>query len=131
MPWTRTLDRFTDAELLATFRRDRQHLMIKPNLLYGGIGIVPGWECTADQWAAALAGAARYGAVVQRRVIPRREPAVDPDTGRLEDWQSAWGLFVTPGGYAGAYARLLRAGTSSVISVSAHKDTRIAGVFTV
>jgi hypothetical protein len=131
VPWTRMLDDTTDPATLATFRRDRADLLVKPAFGYGGIGVVPGWERTDEEWAEALTGAAVTGAVVQRRVVPRAEPAVDPETGALEDWHAAWGLFITPGGYAGTYARLLRAGTGTVIGVNANSATHIGGVFTV
>ena len=69
------------------------------------------------------------GSIVQKRIVPRFEPVVNPDTGREEPWHAAWGLFYTPRGYAGAYARAVPAFESAVIGVTAYKNTRTAGVF--
>src|SRR5690606_26488283 len=99
------------------------------NALYGGAGIVAGWETGEREWRQALETVGA-GAIVQQRVIPRQEPVVDPETGSLQQWQAAWGLFVTPRGYAGTYARALPAGEASVIGITANPKTRTAGVFT-
>jgi hypothetical protein len=67
---------------------------------------------------------------VQERVVPRPESVVDPQTGSLTDWWAAWGMFLTPEGYAGTYARALPAGAGSIIGIGANPSTRTAGVFT-
>jgi hypothetical protein len=132
LPWTRSLVRESDPDsddIIEYCCERRQKLILKPNANYGGAGIVAGWETSARDWWEALRDASSRGCVVQERVVPRLEPVVDPKTKRLEQWQAAWGLFVTPAGYAGAYARTLPAGESAVIGLGANSKTRTAGVF--
>lgn len=131
LPWTRSLGgeaNSDDADIIECCRERRQELILKPNANYGGAGIVAGWETSARDWWEALIGASS-GCVVQERVVPRLEPVIDPKTRSLQQWQAAWGLFVTPDGYAGAYARALPAGESAVIGIGANAKTRTAGVF--
>jgi hypothetical protein len=132
LPWTRSLGGRPiagDDELVAACRERREELILKPNDYYGGRGIVAGWETSAKDWWRALKDGMSTGCIVQERVIPRLEQVIDPVTMAEEPWQAAWGLFYTPAGYAGAYARALPAWKSAVISVGAHKNTRTAGVF--
>lgn len=126
LPPTRRLD---DAAL-DHGREHRAELVLKPSRGYGGIGVVAGWEASAREWERALAAGREAGAVLQQRVLPRAEPVVDPESGRLTDWQASWGLFLTPAGYAGAYARALPAGDGAVIGITGNPATRTAGVFT-
>jgi hypothetical protein len=132
LPWTRSLgapSALNDDQLVQECRDRREELILKPNAEYGGAGIVAGWETDDEHWWRALKEGTATGCVVQQRVIPRRDPVVDPQTRRVSDWWSAWGLFVTPDGYAGAYARALRADSGAVIGIGANADTRTAGVF--
>jgi len=129
VPWTRALDSGTGEAELAEWRRDKDNLVIKPSFSHSGEGFVAGWRSTEQEWAEALAAAAYIGAVVQRRIVPQPEPMVNPDTGELADWHAAWGLFVAPDGYAGAYVRLLPADASPVINFHASPETRVGGVF--
>ncbi|MDH6122651.1 hypothetical protein [Kitasatospora sp. GAS204B] len=131
LPWTRSLKgepSIEHDELLAYARAHREELILKPNAFYGGVGVIAGWTSTEQEWSEALERGVVEGAIVQERVVPRSEPVVDPLTGQQEDWQAAWGLFYTPGGYAGAYARAVPAFESPVIGVTAYKNTRTAGV---
>lgn len=132
LPWTRSLggaSSLEEEQLLQECRDRREELILKPNADYGGSGIVAGWETAEDAWWRALKEGARAGCVVQERVIPRPEPVVDPRTCRVNDWWAAWGLFVTPDGYAGAYARALPAQTGAVIGIGANAETCTSAVF--
>jgi Glutathionylspermidine synthase preATP-grasp len=131
VPWTRCLDASTDEASLARWRREKDNLVIKPSFSHSGEGFVAGWLSTEQEWAQALVSAARIGAVVQRRLVPHQEPAVNPDTGQLEHWHAAWGMFVTPDGLAGTYIRSLPADAGPVIGFNADPGTRVGGVFTV
>jgi hypothetical protein len=48
--------------------------------------------------AAGLVRCLDDGYVVQRGVVGRREPVLDPRTGRVEDWVAVWDVFLTPDG---------------------------------
>ena len=131
LPWTRSLggaSTVDDERILLECRERREELILKLSASNGGVGIVAGWETDDEQWWRALKEAAAVGCVVQQRVIPRPEPVVDPLTGAVSDWSAVWGMYVTPAGYAGAYARALPYSANAVISISANAGTRIAGV---
>ncbi|GAA1228886.1 hypothetical protein GCM10009665_19150 [Kitasatospora nipponensis] len=127
VPWTRALDGRVDD--YARSHRDR--LLLKPNGGNSGKGVVAGWQMSDEAWAAALASGRRTGAVVQRRVVPRTEPVLDPRSGEVSDWHAVWGMFITPAGRAGCYGRALPAEDAAVIGLGASPDTRTAAVFTV
>lgn len=132
LPWTRSLAGDlgqADEEVVARCLDNRERMILKPNAGYGGAGVVAGWECGDAAWLQALKASTPDGCVVQERVVPRGEPVVDPETGVTADWQAAWGMFLTPDGYAGTYARLVPAGERAVIGASAGPNARIAGVF--
>lgn len=131
VPWTRCLDASTEQATLTQWQRDKDNLVIKPGFSHSGEGFVAGWLSTSQEWARALASAAKVGAVVQRRLVPRAEPVVNPDTGELEHWQAAWGMFLTPDGYAGTYIRSLPAGAGPVIAFNTNQGTRVGGVLTI
>lgn len=132
LPWTRSLagglDQ-ADDEVAARCLDNREQMILKPNAGYGGTGVVAGWECGDAAWLRALKESAADGCIVQERVVPRDEPVVDPGTGAITDWHAAWGMFLTPDGYAGTYARLVPAGERAVIGASAGPHARICGVF--
>lgn len=82
VPWTRLVhDGPAEKEgarlpLPELARRDREHLVLKPNDEYGGTGVVLGWEASEGEWDRALQTALtapRGGWVVQARVPVRRE----------------------------------------------------------
>lgn len=135
LPWTRDLvDGRADVngqtvDLLDYCRANRERLLLKPLHSSSGRGIVCGWNASDREWEEALLGCRSRNYVTQERVIPRRELAVDPDTGKMQEWAACWSIFVTPDGYAGSHIRALPAGNDSVISRCANVTTRLTGVF--
>jgi hypothetical protein len=125
LPWTRQLRPDLVDECLA--RRDE--LILKPNSMYGGIGVVAGWETPAEQWERRIAAGIRDGAIVQRRVVPRTDVVVDPETGADGDWRTLWGVFYTPRGYAGARCWMVPVTGRAVIGLDYGKEVLAAGVF--
>jgi len=118
LPWTRSFQAAADLAapgVLDDLLDRRDTLILKPNNLYGGHGVVAGWEVGADDWRTALAEGAEAGCVVQQRVVPRTEFMVDPATGEEQPWQTLWGVFYQPDGYAGAQARVVPADSTGVI----------------
>ena len=135
VPWTRSLaDGPVDVggqttDLVEYCRDMRERLLLKPRNDYGGRGIVTGWNTPDQEWKETLLSCRERGYIVQERVLPRREPVVDPLTGRLEDWVALWSAFLTPGGYAGSHIRALPAGHNGIIGRGANAATRLTSVF--
>lgn len=130
LPWTRwvTAASLRDEEFVTHCRTHREQLFLKPTGRYGGIGAVPGWRVSDQEWWRALRDGAEQGSIVQQAVPPAVEAVVDPVTGRTEPWNAVWSAFYTPQGYAGSLARLLPAAGDAVISAS-HGGS-VAAVFT-
>ncbi|WP_043174319.1 hypothetical protein [Streptomyces sp. NRRL B-24484] len=128
LPWTRmlTAGRGADRSTVEECRERRADLILKLNEGFAGSGITCGWLVDDRQWERALRQAAEVGAVVQQRVVPRREPVHDPATGRTEDWDSCLGLYWMPGGFAGGGSRLVPSGEPFTLEAARKK---LAGVF--
>ncbi|MFB7669501.1 hypothetical protein ACFC1R_37285 [Kitasatospora sp. NPDC056138] len=125
LPWTRMLT----ADLVDRCVVEREELVLKPCRGFAGTGVVTGWTCPDRDWFDVLCAHAGQAFVVQRRVVPRLEAVVDPDTGVVEDWTAVWGLFVTPGGYGGNAVRAQRAAGGGVIGYSTDTATRATVAF--
>lgn len=109
LPWTRmirpgpvTVDG-RRLDLLEHALADQRELIIKPTMMHGGIGVVPGWRTPADEWRQQLEAAMDGPYVLQRRVHPTAElfPADDGP----QRWWLNWGAFLGSRGYAGMYVR--------------------------
>jgi len=132
LPWTRALvrDDRDHPRLIGQCRDNRDALILKPSGGHGGAGIIAGWKASEREWKDALLQASREGGyVVQRRVIPRHEPVVNPVTGAMEHWSAVWDAYLTPDGYAGSRVRALPAGDHGVINMRSSDASRTAGVF--
>ncbi|MCX4993699.1 hypothetical protein [Streptomyces sp. NBC_00568] len=132
LPWTRLIntDTFrTDTDLVDECLERREQLILKVNARGGGVGAVVGWETDDATWRRALENSAAEGCVVQQRVIPRPELVVDPESGKTEEWHAAYGMFYTPHGCAGAYAKVVPAGSGGIISIASHAKACSAAVF--
>jgi len=136
VPWTRVIGR----DLSGGRRKDidqlrrycmcnRESLVLKRGLGYGGVGVVVGRECTVQEWHDALDVAEGSDYVVQQIVKPASEQVLKPHTGVVENWHANWGVFITDAGYSGAFVRALQGRHGSVISYS-NSQTRGAPVFT-
>ncbi len=117
LPWTRhvravaTDPAGAEIDLLRHAEQEQQDLILKPTLLHGGTGIVPGWTVSPEEWRAHLAEAMDGPYVLQRRIRPvaERFPATDgPGT---QDLYLNWGVFLADpaatgtDGYAGCIVR--------------------------
>ncbi|MFH8609637.1 hypothetical protein ACH4D5_19380 [Streptomyces sp. NPDC018029] len=132
LPWTRMINADVlrnDAGLVDECVRRREHLILKVNARGGGAGAVVGWQTDEAAWRRALEDSAAEGCVVQQRVVPRAEPVVDPVSGETKVWHAAYGLFYTPQGCAGSFAKVVPAGSGGIISIAAHAEACSAAVF--
>jgi uncharacterized circularly permuted ATP-grasp superfamily protein len=128
VPWTRVVrhertekDGRSDG-LPEIARREREHLVLKPNDEYGGTGVVLGWETTEGEWSAALdaALAGESGSwVVQERIPVRREvfPQFDAD-GHVDmrDMLVDFAPYLFRGRMVGYLTRLSATGLANVTS---------------
>jgi hypothetical protein len=136
LPWTSQLSvghgwvHGQEVDLVDYCREHRETLILKPLREAGGAGIVAGWEHDASTWERMLDSGVREGYLVQRRVEPRREVVVDVDSGEDSEWIAAWGLFVTPQGYAGTDVRALPSGAGAIVNYGMNSKTCTTGVFT-
>ena len=124
LPWTRTIRpgpvTLEDGRTVDLFgyATDHQHdLVLKPALLHGGIGVVPGWDpgTTPGIWRDRLASAVGGPYVLQRRVRPRPELCPGEDGG-LTAWVVTWGVFTFPDGYGGMLARAFTADSGLAVA---------------
>ncbi len=126
LPWTRLVgDRRTSdpdghaVDLMPYARREREHLVLKPNRSYGGTGVLLGPACTEAAWDQALGEAAadpeRW--VVQRLVdLPVAEFPVRDAAGAIhpESFYVVYGFAPSPYGLA----TLVRASQRQVVNVA-------------
>lgn len=91
VPWTRkfrqekTVNHGTEIDLVEWTRSNSSKLVLKPNDDYGGHGIYIGWNCTSEEWDAAIDVALKDGDyLIQERVSTAREtfPMVFGDLGQ-------------------------------------------------
>ena len=124
LPWTRMLrpgptilPDGTSADLYDYALAHAHDLVLKPNLLHGSIGVVPGWQpgLTRRAWRDALAGAMGGPYVLQQRVRPVPEWCPGPD-GALVPWTAVWGVFSFPAGYGGVFARAVPADAPTAVT---------------
>jgi hypothetical protein len=124
LPWTRivrpgpvTLEDGRTVDLLGYAAGHQDDLVLKPALLHGGIGVVPGWDpgVSPQAWRDRLADAVRGPYVLQRRVRPQPELSPDEDGG-LTGWVVTWGVFTFPDGYGGMLARAFTADSGLAVT---------------
>jgi hypothetical protein len=113
LPWTRlarpgpvTLEDGSTVDLLEYAVSNADDLLLKPGLLHSGLGVQPGWQpgLSAQQWRDRLLSAMGGSYVIQRRV--RAAPEMCPgENGEPDPWLVAWGVFTSPAGFRGVFAR--------------------------
>jgi hypothetical protein len=123
LPWTRmvrpgpvTLEDGRTVDLLGYAASHAGDLVLKPTLLHGGLGVLPGWHpgVSAQVWRDRLAGAAGGPYVLQRRIRP--EPELCPgEDGEPVAWVTTWGVFTRPEGYGGVFARAFTAASQVAV----------------
>ena len=82
---------------------EREQLILKPVMLHGGAGVVPGWQTSPEEWAGQLADAMGGEFVLQKRIYPHTE--LFPSDEGLTEWLLVWGAFLGARGYSGMFLR--------------------------
>ncbi|WP_320064479.1 hypothetical protein [Micromonospora sp. RTGN7] len=131
LPWTRYVrPRTTGPEgeavdIVAYARAHQRDLILKPIMLHGGSGIVPGWRVDAAEWEARLTQAMDGPWVLQQRVRPAPEPFPVVGGEGYQDFYLNWGVFVADpravggDGYAGCIVRGTEDPQVGVVSMGA------------
>jgi hypothetical protein len=125
VPWTRVVEERTTVyggevvDLVPFVAAHREHLVLKPNDEYGGAGIVLGWECDDEAWAAALRQALEEPFIVQDRIALPTESYPSLVDGRVEFHDRI--LDTAPFAFYGDYVDgcLTRLSTASLVNVTA------------
>jgi hypothetical protein len=94
----------------------REELILKPTLLHGGSGVLPGWLTGPDEWASHVDAAMDRSFVLQQRIRPEPEPF--PTEHGLRPHVLNWGVFLCARGYGGALARGTTDLTGGLINVA-------------
>jgi biotin carboxylase len=112
LPWTRfvvdekvTAEDGTTVDLLNYCIEHQQDLVLKPTLLYGGVGVIPGWTVDAQDWRERVLGAVNQPFVIQRRLQPTTERFVTDDGNTVSPMAVAYGVLIIGNTYAGTLAR--------------------------
>ncbi|GAA0438556.1 hypothetical protein [Streptomyces luteireticuli] len=105
-PGTVILEDGTETSLLDHAMAAQHELILKPTLLHGGQGVIPGWssDITPDQWRKLLLDAMDGPYVLQRRIHPVPEPFPEPD-GESRPWIVSWGVVMMACGHGGFFTR--------------------------
>ncbi|MFC8952659.1 ATP-grasp domain-containing protein [Streptomyces sp. NPDC057101] len=111
LPWTRflrdeTVHRDGDTvDLLPYVLAHKDSLALKPTLLYGGVGVIPGWSVDQEEWEKHIRGAVGGPFVVQERVLPVAERFLAEDGLGFERMVVAYGVLMVGGTYSGMLVR--------------------------
>jgi hypothetical protein len=124
LPWTRMVRPgpvtvTTGRVLLEDYAlAEREELILKPTLLHGGSGVIPGWQTEPGEWKGLIADAMDKEYVLQRRIHPFTEPFPVADGPGFEDWVLLWGVFLGARGYAGTFLRGTPMGETGVVNMA-------------
>lgn len=125
VPWARMLrDGPTTADgeevdLLDYARAHQSALVLKPTLLHGGAGIVPGWTVSQEEWQERLRTSVGGPYMLQQRVRPVTESfPVAGEPGVTEPLALNWGVFLIDGRYGGTFVRGSRDPDVGVVSLA-------------
>jgi hypothetical protein len=112
LPWTRMLRKGpstadgADVDLMDYAQAGQSTLVLKPTLMHGGIGVVPGWTVSPEEWQDCLHTCSGGPYVLQRRVRPVTESfPVAGKPGTTEPLALNWGVFLIHDKYAGTLVR--------------------------
>jgi hypothetical protein len=122
LPWTRMLRpgpvtvAGEPVDLERYVLEQQQELVLKPTLMYSGIGVVPGWLTEPDEWRQQIEAAMGGAYLVQRRIHSHAE--MFPGADGLEPWTLVWGVFLMGGGRGGIWVRGTKGAIGSVANMA-------------
>jgi hypothetical protein len=122
LPWTRILQSGPvsvdggSVDLEQYVLAEQEELVLKPMLLYSGIGVVPGWLTDPAAWQEQVAAAMNGPYVVQRRI--RSTPELMPTDEGLEEWSLVWGAYLMSSGAGGLWVRGTKGAASNVTNMA-------------
>jgi hypothetical protein len=94
----------------------REELILKPTLLHGGSGVLPGWLTEPAEWVSRVDAAMDGPFVLQQRIRPEPEPFLTEQGPRPHVLN--WGVFLCARGYGGAQVRGTTDLTGGVINMT-------------
>ncbi|WP_327388996.1 hypothetical protein [Streptomyces sp. NBC_01207] len=101
LPWTRHVRSSAvdpvgeEVDLVQYAVAHQEDLILKPTLLHGGNGIVPGWIVSPEEWLVSLTEAMDGPYVVQERIRPLPELFPADDGVGTQELFLNWGVFLT------------------------------------
>ena len=111
LPWTRFVrdEKVTvdgeKVDLLPYALAEKNQLVLKPTLMYGGVGVITGWHMTDADWEKAVRDAVGGPFVLQRRLLPVTERFLNDDGAAFDEMAVAYGVLLLGGEYSGALIR--------------------------
>ncbi|RWQ73567.1 glutathionylspermidine synthase family protein [Bacillus cereus] len=127
IPWTRFLkdiiipDNNLDTNEIDYIIKNKDNLVIKPTIGYGGNEVLLGWKFNENDWENKISNLLKTDAVyiVQERVYPIEEeiPFLINKSIELRKAILCWGLYVINGEFAGAMLRGLPCEQSDVVNL--------------
>jgi hypothetical protein len=122
LPWTRPLHSGPvtvdgdKIDLQQYLLDNRDELIIKPMLLWGGQGVTPGWLTEPDDWRQQVEAAMDGPYLVQQRIHPFSERF--PSEDGLQPWTLAWSFLLMTRGAGGMWIRGTHGATSRVVNMT-------------
>ena len=122
LPWTRPLrsgpvtvgDEKVDLEQYLL--ENREELILKPMLLWGGQGVTPGWLTEPAEWREQVEAAMDEPYLVQRRIRPFTEQFSSKDG--LQPWTLVWSFLLMTRGAGGMWIRGTHGAASRVVNMT-------------
>jgi hypothetical protein len=122
LPWTRMLRpgpvtvNGARCDLQQYVLNQQAELVLKPTLMYSGIGVVPGWAVNADEWRQQIEAAMDGPYLVQRRI--HATPEMFPTDNGVEPWTLVWGVYLMRAGQGGIWVRGTKGAIGSVANMA-------------
>jgi len=122
LPWTRMVRSGPvtvagqQVDLLSYALARQADLVLKPTLLFGGIGVVAGWLTEPDEWRQQIEAALDGPYVLQERVNPNVE--LFPGESGLEPWSLIWADFNMVRGPAGLWIRAIPGDQPNIVNMT-------------